>query len=454
MSCPLNLQALPAHVFHQALSPDDTERSVGRSLMTHSFPKCRRSLWDGRPTGEQRRLQLCSHRKPRLLLREKALHLAQRHVRCSDASQVDCFFLGTLDVDADEEGGVTVTLERFDPGRAGVPAAAVPGDFLVPCFFSGREDDARWEAELRRSISELRADLCGRPLDLHELLKVRGRVCCQRQADAASFRLDWSFVCPSVSLDVHPVRPVPVVPTALVKSLTDVGRLAATGRCRRGFLTMQESRKLLLLLETDPNAAVRPLVGVWLSDVSRVSDPKVLAWCLRFHFGSALQDRVPSEDGAFLLVLFVSPRAAPEFFRCRRPASGPPGCRLLSASRRVTLYRPAEGRTLEFELSPEEGDGGGRVPASPDAPSSSPRGDVEAVGERDSGLEDQDWSPRPSPRPHLPAQWLPQVHPAVPELSPASPWRQAPVSCGASRRRPPPRGPRPFEPSATSIVHP
>ncbi|XP_057697577.1 SCL-interrupting locus protein homolog isoform X2 [Corythoichthys intestinalis] len=416
MSCPLNLQALPAHVLHQVLSPEDAgRRSVGRSLTTYSFPRCRTSLWDGRPTGEKRRLQLCYHRKPRLLLSEKALRLARRHVRRSDASQVDCFFLGTVDVDADEEGGVTVTLERFDPGRAGVPAAPVPGDFPVPCLFSGHEDAGRWEAELQRSVSELRADLSGRPLDLRELLRVKGRVSCQQQGDADSFRLDWSCVCPSVRLDVHPVRPVPVVPTALLKSLTDAGRPVR----RRGFLTMQENRKLLLLLETDPNAAARPLVGIWLTGVNRASNPNVLAWCLRFLFGSALQDRVLSEDGAFLLVLFVSPRAAPEFFQCRRPASGPPDCRLLSASRYVTLYQaaPAEGRTLEFELSPEEGDDR-RVRVIRDAPSSfGSSGNAETVSERDSGVEDQDWSPRPSPRPHLPAHWVPRVRPAVPELS-------------------------------------
>lgn len=40
---------------------------------------------------------------------------------------------------ADEEG-VTLTLDRFDPGRdqngARVPSAVLPGDVLVPCVFT------------------------------------------------------------------------------------------------------------------------------------------------------------------------------------------------------------------------------------------------------------------------------------------------------------------------------
>uniref|UniRef100_A0A3Q2ZP48 STIL N-terminal domain-containing protein n=1 Tax=Hippocampus comes TaxID=109280 RepID=A0A3Q2ZP48_HIPCM len=274
---------------------------LGRSLTALSFPKSRTCLWDGRPAGEKLCIQLCSHRMPRLLLREKALRLAQRHARRCDASPVRCFFLGSVAVDADEEG-VTVTLDRFDPGReraadpGRVPAAAMPGDVLVPCSFSGQEsseDLIQSEAELTRSISVIRAHVSGRqPLDLCQLMKVKGRVSCERRGDAASFWLGWSSVCPSVRLDAQPVRPVPVIPTALLRSLSGAG-----GR-RRGFVTMDQSRKLLLLLESDPKASKLPLVGIWLSGVSLVSNPHVCAWCLRFLFGSALQDRLVTSQEA------------------------------------------------------------------------------------------------------------------------------------------------------------
>ncbi|XP_061636760.1 SCL-interrupting locus protein homolog isoform X2 [Phyllopteryx taeniolatus] len=427
MSCPVNLQALPADVFHQVLSPDNVRgRPAGRSLTALSFPKSRASLWDARPDGQKLCLQLCSRRMPRLLLHEKALRLAQRHVRQCRASHVHCFFLGSVAVDADEEG-VTVTLDRFDPGReqAGasgrVPVAPLPGGVLVPCLISGQrtsEDTVRSEADLGRSFSAVQAHVSGRqPLDLCQLMRVKGRVSCQQQGGAAHFSLGWSSVWPSVRLDVRPVRPVPFVPAPSRKSHTPGGR-------RRGFLTMNQSRHLLLLMESDPTASKLPLVGVWLSGVTRVRNPHVCAWCLRFLFGSALQDRVLSDDGAFLLVIFPSELTAPDFFRCRRSGSGPPDCRLLSASRCVTLHQvaPAEGQTLEFELSPEGHMG--QVQVFQDARTSSfSRGGshtAAAICERDSGVEVDDGSPRPSPRPHVPAQQVseaPRVQPAVPELS-------------------------------------
>ncbi|XP_051929949.1 SCL-interrupting locus protein homolog isoform X3 [Hippocampus zosterae] len=456
MSCPVNLQALQAAAFHQVPSPRNVgARPAGRSPTVLSFPKSRTCLWDERPTGEKLCIQLCSHRMPRLLLREKALRLAQRHARRCHASPVRCFFLGSVVVDADEEG-VTVTLDRFDPGRERaadpdrVPAAAVPGDALVPCTFSGREsseDVIQSEAELTRSISALRAHVSGRqPLDLCRLMEVKGRVGCERRGDAASFWLGWSCVCPSVRLDARPVRPVPVIPTALLRSLS-----GATGR-RRGFVTMDQSRKLLLLLESDPKASKLPLVGIWLSGVSHVSNPHVCAWCLRFLFGSALQDRlvtsqqaqapkaapprfcralvrVLSEDGAFLLVTFAPPRAAPAFFRCRpcASASAPARleCRLLSARRRVTLCQgaAAEGRPLEFQLIPEGHPRqicafrDARRSLGSDSPPPPTAAAATCVSEQDSGVQEDEWSPRPSPRPHFPAQQAPPVQPAVPELS-------------------------------------
>uniref|UniRef100_A0A8C9ZKG3 STIL N-terminal domain-containing protein n=1 Tax=Sander lucioperca TaxID=283035 RepID=A0A8C9ZKG3_SANLU len=321
------------------------------SLTPLSFPKTRSALWDNSPAGDKLRLQLCTHRKPRLVLLEKALRLAQRHARHSNKPHLLCFLLGSLCVDADEEG-VTVTLDRFDPGRdqpgaAGrVPTALLPGDVLVPCLFSAEtvtSSDAvvQSEAELHHCFKVLQQCVSGRQtLDLSQLLRVRGRVVCSQQSDAAAFSLSWSAVCPSVSVDVQPVRAVPIIPTALLRSLTGANRPPLHANRQRGFLTMDQTRKLLLLLESDPKASSLPLVGLWLSGVVHVYNPQVWAWCLRFLCSSALQDRVLSESGCFLLVLFGSTHRAPQFFQCRGSTSGPQlDYRLLTASQRVTLYQ-------------------------------------------------------------------------------------------------------------------
>ncbi|XP_037326525.2 SCL-interrupting locus protein homolog isoform X1 [Pungitius pungitius] len=444
MSCPVNLQALPSGVFEAVFTPENLKgRTSMNSLTTLSFPKSRSALWDGSPAGEELRLGLCARRRPRLVLLEKALRLAQRHARHSNKPRLLCFLLGSVCIDADGEG-VTVTLDRFDPGRqqAGsvsrVPSALLPGDVLVPCCVSTQAEtpsDAaiQSEADLHDCFKALQQSVSGRQtLDLSQLMKVRGHVVCSQQSDAAALALSWSAVCPSVTVQVQPVRAVPVIPTALLRSLTGIDRPAppphAASR-HRGFLTMDQTRKLLLLLESDPKASNLPLVGLWLSGVTHVSNPQVWAWCVRFLYSSALQDRVLSESRCFLLVLFASTHRAPQFFQCRGPGPGPgPGpapqldYQLLTAGQCVTLYQQVasvEGRTLQCELRSEDHSRQAEVfrEARTSFSRTAPPAAGLSVSDQDSGVEDEDLSPRPSPSPHAPAQQARRVQPSVPELS-------------------------------------
>lgn len=401
------------------------------SLTTLCFPKSRSALWDGSPTGEKILLHLCAHRYPRLLLLEKALRLAQRHVRHSSKTRFQCFFLGSISVDSDEEG-VTLTLDRFDPGRdqngARVPSAVLPGDVLVPCVFTSdsfSEPVIQSQSELLQTFKVLQQAVSGRQsLDMSQLLKIQVHVVCSQRSDSADFGLSWTCVCPAASVHVQPVRAVPVIPTALLRSLTSPARPPGQNR-QKGFVTMDQSRKLLLLLESDPKACSLPLVGLWFSGATHVHSPQVWAWTLRFLYSSSLQDRVLSESGCFLLVLFGATHRAPQFYQCRASRSGSRSqldCRLLTAHLSTTLYQQvatAEGQTLQCDLSSEAQ--GRQTEVFREAQSSFNSAAGPALGlsvsDQDSGVEDEDLSPRPSPSPHLPAQQAQRIQPSVPELS-------------------------------------
>ncbi|KAM9848823.1 SCL-interrupting locus protein homolog [Aulostomus maculatus] len=464
MSSPVNLRDLPAGVLEEVFPPTSARgRMMGNSLTPLSFPRTRLALWDSRPSGEMLRLQLCSHRKPRLLLLEKALCLAQRHTRRCNKTHLHCFFLGSVSVDADEEG-LTVVLDRFDPGHdhtgasCRVPSTLLPGDTLVPCLFSTKAETSpdtlvQSEADLQHCFKVLQQYVTSQqPLDLSQLLKVKVRVSCQQQNDSAAFGLSWSAVCPSISLDIQQVRPIPIIPTALLRILTSVTQQLPlhTSSRQRGFLTMDQTRKLLLLLESDPKASSLPLVGLWLSGVTHINNPQVWAWCLRFLFGSALQDRVLSESGFFLLVIFSSTHKAPQFFQCRRSRPGTPQLefQLLGASQCLTLYQVAgaDNRTLQCELTSEHHKRQMQVfsdaQRSFSSSAAAPQPAGLAVSDQDSGVEDEDLSPRPSPSPHLPAQQTCRVQPSVPELSLlidgsfTSSNQNAPQDAGSTRRPP------------------
>uniref|UniRef100_A0A3P8U0T1 STIL centriolar assembly protein n=1 Tax=Amphiprion percula TaxID=161767 RepID=A0A3P8U0T1_AMPPE len=471
-------------------------RASVNSLTQLSFPKSRSALWDSSPAGEKLRLQLCSHRKPRLVLMEKALRLAQRHARHSNKPRLHCFFLGSVSVSSDEEG-ITVTLDRFDPGRdqAGasgrIPSALLPGDVLVPCLFSTETEmmpDAvvQSEAELHHCFKLLQHFVSSRQtLDLCQLLKVRGCVVCSQQSDAAVFSLSWSVVYPSVSVDVEPVRVIPIIPTALLRSLTSINQPRAVSR-QRGFLTMDQTRKLLLLLESDPKASSLPLVGIWLSGVTHIYNPQVWAWCLRFMFSLSLQDRVLSENSSFLLVLFGSTHRVPQFYQCRASRPGPQlDCQLLTASQSYSYYQQVasvDGQSLQCELSSEIDSRQMetfREAQSTFTSASTPIAG-RSVSDQDSGVEDEDLSPRPSPSPHPPAQQVMHVNchvddcllfqthrvqPSVPELSllidgsftsshntgQDSGYAHRPSS--ASRKSAPPSGPTAASSSAPRPTH-
>ena len=54
---------------------------------------------------------------------------------------------------------------------------------------------------------------------------------------------------------------------------------------------MDQTRKLLLVLESDPKVHSLPLVGVWISGVSEITHPFVWAACLRYVFNPSLKER-------------------------------------------------------------------------------------------------------------------------------------------------------------------
>uniref|UniRef100_A0AAV2KWJ5 STIL N-terminal domain-containing protein n=1 Tax=Knipowitschia caucasica TaxID=637954 RepID=A0AAV2KWJ5_KNICA len=424
MSFPVDLRALPPALYQEVFTPENVRvRPVANSLSSLSFPKSRCALWDGTPTGDNLLLHLCAHRAPQVQLTERALRLAQRHLRHSSKTLLRCFLLGSVCVDSDEEG-VTVTLDRFDPGRdqngTSVPSALLPGDVCASSVFTSDPSALiQSEAELQQAFKTLQQCISGRQsLDLSQILRLGLHVVWTQGLDSADFSLTWTCVSPSTSVHVEPVRAVHVIPTALLRSLTSPARPSAPHR-QKGYVTMDQSRKLLLLLESDPKALSLPLVGVWFSGVTQVHSPQVWAWTLRFLYSSCIQDRVLSESRKFLLLLFASTHRAPQFFQCKVDGPGL-SFQLLTGHHTATLYQVAsvDGQTLRCDLGTESSSTQEAVFTQAHRAFSSSPALVLSVTDQDSGVEDEDLSPRPSPSPHVPSvQQARMIQPSVPELS-------------------------------------
>ena len=104
---------------------------------------------------------------------------------------------------------------------------------------------------------------------------------------------------PCESYVVTPLKLLKVIPTVLAQSLYDRDPAYAQG-CS-GFLSMDQTRRLLVLTEEDPKVAQLPLVGIWVSGVESFNSPFVWACLLRYRHCQGLGERVAQRDSFLLL---------------------------------------------------------------------------------------------------------------------------------------------------------
>ncbi|OBS76745.1 hypothetical protein A6R68_16795, partial [Neotoma lepida] len=317
-------------------------------MVPFHFPPSKLALWNPMPIGDFIYLHLSYYRKPKLVVTEKAIRLAYRHAR-QNKKNVPCFLLGSLTVDEDEEG-VTLTVDRFDPGREvpecleRTPTASLPGDFLIPC-------------------KALQYHVCSKDfLDCGKLLSLRAQITPRESLDGVDFDLHWAAITLANSFKCVPVKPIPIIPTALARNLSSNLNISQVqGTYKHGYITMDETRKLLLLLESDPKVSSLPLVGIWLSGIIHIYSP---------------QNVEPSDKNPIHFELSTeSQEAEAEFFS--------------KISKSLSVKRSPQ------KVSP------GKIP----------------MNKHDADFEDEDFSPRPIPSPHPVSEKISKIQPSVPELS-------------------------------------
>uniref|UniRef100_A0A8C7AB26 STIL centriolar assembly protein n=1 Tax=Neovison vison TaxID=452646 RepID=A0A8C7AB26_NEOVI len=368
--------------------PQMNTRFPSNRMVPFYFPPSKYALWNPIPIGDFIYLHLNYYRNPKLVVTEKTIRLACRHAKQNKKS-LPCFLLGSLIVDEDEES-VTLTVDRFDPGREvpecleRTPTASLPGDFVIPCKIHthglcSKELIVHDADDFSSAFKALQHHVCSKDsLDCGKLLSLRAHITSRESLDIVDLDLHWAAVTLANTFKCTPIKPIPIIPTALARNLSSNLNISQVqGTYKSGYLTMDETRKLLLLLESDPKVCSLPLVGIWLSGIIHIYSPQVWACCLRYMFSSSIQENVePSDKNSLHFELTAeSQNAETEFFN--------------KVSKHLSIERSSQ------KLSP------GKMP----------------INDRDSGVEDEDFSPRPIPSPHPVSQKVSKIQPSVPELS-------------------------------------
>ncbi|KAJ1636509.1 SCL-interrupting locus protein N-terminus-domain-containing protein [Pavlovales sp. CCMP2436] len=151
----------------------------------------------------------------------------------------------------------------------------------------------------------------------------------------------------TLAFRARPVRALRVAPSPLAASVLG-GFSKLDGFA--GFLSMDQSRKAVLLTVGDPLAYEVPLIGVWVACASHPSHPAVWAACVRFRHAREVQRRAtPDETARPFVVLVVgaveasggAPRAA--WFECTDDSDSADSLRLVPLRARTTLTAGVAG---------------------------------------------------------------------------------------------------------------
>ncbi|XP_048761311.2 SCL-interrupting locus protein homolog isoform X2 [Ostrea edulis] len=286
------------------------------------FPKVKNILWDHDSIGDDVHLGLTYYRKPQLYVTEKVLRFAQRHLESSREASCSCALQGAIAVDQDGEG-VTFVLDRFDPGGGGTVSCngLAPGDISVPFEMYGNTKENRKgsQSDYFNALKLLQERTSSKdPVELSNFLLTKGWCNFYTHGEKSVHHIDFDVVTLATEFRVTPISGVPIVPTALSKNLSGPMSLShLQGEPKSGYLTMDHTRKVLLVLESDPKVFNLPLVGIWISGVSFVYSPLVWVSCIRYLFNASINDRVCAGLEPFLLVLYSPLHSKPEFYDVR-----------------------------------------------------------------------------------------------------------------------------------------
>ena len=177
-------------------------------------------------------------------------------------------------------------------GQKLVPTTIIPGDIAIPCQVScisipsgnilsplpprcththtqvvvGCLPQASYLTHnltnMQEAFRELRRSLNLHPSSLDPALLLSLRIHCACSTDG-TLTVQCGCIVPALICEATPIKDIAIVQTALARNLSGPLPLSALQRrIKHGYITMESTRKLILLLHSDPKASSLPLIGM------------------------------------------------------------------------------------------------------------------------------------------------------------------------------------------------
>eukprot|EP00736_Rhodelphis_marinus_P010306 Rmarinus@m.2663 len=155
-------------------------------------------------------------------------------------------------------------------------------------------------------------------LSIPDLLGLHLR-CAVRPGEKA-LSISVEAIVPRYQLFLSPISPLRVQWTPLTQILYETNPKDREKSPQSGFLSLDQSRKIVVLLASDPKTYEHPLVGVWVSGVPRPDSALVWGACLRFLHCRSIQERAlmggsdATAGAGFLILAYQSDCQPPRIY--------------------------------------------------------------------------------------------------------------------------------------------
>ena len=195
------------------------------------------------------------------------------------------------------------------------------GDFMVT--LRGERDGERRELEL--AWDNLMHDVVSRSDDvpLEPLHLCKSFCYFSPLSSPPRLRLHFTVLHPSLSLQFTPIPPLKISSSPLSVQLVKDTKKAT--RFLSGYLSIDQSKRAVVLLQSDPNVGRYPMMGVWATGVQRVAGeaekmrmfpflhPLVWSAAVRYLHTSTIRSRLsPSPESHTFLFIYFDP--IPHFY--------------------------------------------------------------------------------------------------------------------------------------------